>query len=269
MPVVKREFDLVVLCSRFYQIIAEIKHQHKQGTLEASVERQLDLNKSAEAEDYAYAISLRLQGWLEKTRKSGDRALTGQQFQWLNDALFAMVALADEVLMIDYKWEGQSHWQAVLLEHSLFDSCFAGTCLFERMDELINKRSYATMERQLAAVYLLVLRLGFKGRYRNVKYEQILSQYRQELFRLANQHRSEELRLCGQAYNSNLSYTQDLRLAPMARFRRGVWISLGIYLLIGFIAWSLQSWHLNDWRESRQGCFGQLEKCRHVKQVEQ
>lgn len=76
---------------------------------------------------------------------------------------YAFVALLDEVLLFT-PWSGQADWQATPLEYRLFGSRTAGETLPERMDALIARPDPS--ERDLAAVYLMALVLGFRGRLR-------------------------------------------------------------------------------------------------------
>ena len=44
----------------------------------------------------------------------------------LDKACFAMVSLADELLIMDLDWPGKTHWHQVLLEQQHYQSCSAG-----------------------------------------------------------------------------------------------------------------------------------------------
>ncbi len=96
-------------------------------------------------------------------------------------AQYVMVALADEIFL-QLKWSGQALWQDNLLELKFFNSHVAGENIFELIERLIKERDQAMNE--LAAVYLLGLTLGFRGKYRREYAGGRLNQYRSQLFSL-------------------------------------------------------------------------------------
>jgi type VI secretion system protein ImpK len=73
-------------------------------------------------------------------------------------------------------------WREELLEAKLFGTQNAGDLLFQRIEEVLSDRELASVE--LSRVYLIVLALGFQGKYRDaLDADHILETYRQRLFR--------------------------------------------------------------------------------------
>ena len=83
----------------------------------------------------------------------------------VQDALFAVVALADEILLAA-PWTGAGEWPRHLLQKRLFSVSNAGDAFFSRLEQLDPLRI------QTREVYLYCLSMGFAGRYgydRNAK----------------------------------------------------------------------------------------------------
>lgn len=75
---------------------------------------------------------------------------------------YAMVALADE-LMLSMAWPGQKLWEDAILEQRVFNSHVAGEVIYDRIEQLIGQKDPERAD--IAKVYLLILGLGFKGKY--------------------------------------------------------------------------------------------------------
>mgnify|MGYP002700320781 CR=1 FL=1 len=228
--------DPVQLMNHFYQRIVEVKQWIYEGTLSDHVAAQLNLTRSPSDEEVSEVISLRLERWVEQVRLKVSNVFTEQECRQINEALFVMVALADELFIMQIHWSGREHWHNFLLEEKIYQSCFAGERFFSAAAKLLTKRTLDTQERKLAAVYLFALRLGFSGRYRDQPKR--LNHVRQELFkRLNSTYHDADLPVCPQAYQHLLSSWQEQRLAPLAGWYKVIALgSLG-YLLIGLAVW--------------------------------
>lgn len=112
----------------------------------------------------AEIIIRRLQDFLEAQAAQVARTGTELMISQYREAQYAMAALADDLFIHDVEWNGREVWRSALLEQALFRTRLAGERVFDRMEALLasNDRRLS----QLAAVYLLLLGLGFKGRYR-------------------------------------------------------------------------------------------------------
>ncbi|MDQ1593107.1 MAG: type secretion system protein ImpK [Pyrinomonadaceae bacterium] len=100
--------------------------------------------------------------------------------QLYQKAWYVMVALADEIF-VHTEWEGQKAWNLHLLESKIFRTHDAGQRFFEQLDSLLRTQNPA--DRDLAAVYLMALSLGFKGKYYDSRDgKRQLANYRKRLF---------------------------------------------------------------------------------------
>lgn len=121
---------------------------------------------------------------------------------------YLMVALADEFFLHLLNWDGRELWRKQLLELSVFNSQAAGQKVFEQIETLLKQRDPITLE--LARVYLIVLSLGFQGRYRNTDEEQnTLFNYRRQLFSFITQRDPGQI-------DQHLNYDTNLHIFPQA-----------------------------------------------------
>ena len=103
---------------------------------------------------------------------------TGPVFEYYREAQYVMVATADEVF-VRLPWSGASSWASNPLETDLFGSRCAGQAIFERIERLAGTPDATT--RELAAVYLTALALGFEGRYAGRPDRRAIDGYKRQL----------------------------------------------------------------------------------------
>jgi len=100
--------------------------------------------------------------------------------EFYKEAQYVMVALADEIFL-NTEWEGRRFWVSNLLETKIFRSHAAGELFFQKLDRLLQDRD--PVYRDLGAVYLMALSLGFRGKYRGGRDDAArLLGYRRQLF---------------------------------------------------------------------------------------
>ena len=159
--------------------------------------------------------------------------------QVYREAQYAMAALADEVfLRLD--WEGREAWKDHLLEYRLFQTHYAGEEVFRRIDKLL--RDGHTAYQELARVYLIVLGLGFEGKY--YKEPEIIppiASYRRGLFffvfgRDPLAVRGDE-RVMPQAYETTLDVSDPSRLPYVRPWLRVIAAILILWLLGAHLIW--------------------------------
>lgn len=124
----------------------------------------------------------RLQQFLEADARQFGRRATDFMLAQYREAQYAMVALADDVFLHELDWAGRDLWREALLEHRIFQSRLAGDRIFERIDRLLSSGDRRLL--QLAAVYLCILSLGFRGRHRGPGGEAAVRGYAQRLFEM-------------------------------------------------------------------------------------
>lgn len=99
--------------------------------------------------------------------------------EFYKEAQYVMVALADEIFLNE-DWEGREVWVSNLLESRIFGTHVAGELFFRRLERLLADRN--PVFRDLGAVYLMALSLGFRGKYRGADDRGLLEGYRRQLF---------------------------------------------------------------------------------------
>lgn len=187
----------------------------------------------------APAVSQHLQDVLR--RDGADAARIGGAYgaRLFQEAQYVMAALADEIFLHQLDWPGRRAWTAVLLEDRLFGSHRAGEQIFRNIDELLDGRSAAHGE--LAVLYLLALRLGFRGRHRDDPDEAAIDRYKERLFRFVT-NRPPRLadpveRFFPEGYRRRLAEGPP-RYLPHLRRWAGIAAALAlVYLLATHLLW--------------------------------
>ncbi|GLX80374.1 hypothetical protein tinsulaeT_37140 [Thalassotalea insulae] len=240
-------FNLVNLMNEFYQKIATIKKWIAQDRLALEAKIILRLQEAPNDNEIATAINLILSQWIAQKRLYWkDNRLTDRQLELLDKACFAMCALADELFLLQIDWPGSEQWNEALLEDHFFQSCSAGGTFYRDVDDLLADGTYDEMEMQLAAVYLMTLRLGFAGKFHDNQEE--LTKYRRKLFNIVAQNQPSAREIIHQeAYEHCLVSLQEQRLAPISNWHRGAVYGLALYIIIGIIAWLALNHGVDKW----------------------
>lgn len=96
------------------------------------------------------------------------------------DIVYAMVAIIDEI-MLNTAWQGKGYWEDNMFEKSFFNTQVAGELIFTIMDDLLTSKNNDSVEK--AEIYLKLLALGFKGKYRDTPTSnEEINDYRKRLF---------------------------------------------------------------------------------------
>ncbi|MDR3518956.1 MAG: DotU family type IV/VI secretion system protein [Azospirillaceae bacterium] len=106
----------------------------------------------------------RLQDYIEMQAAQFGRTATDLLLGQYREVQYAMAALADDLFIHEVEWNGGDIWRSAPLEQAMFRTRLAGERVFDRIDALLASNDRRLV--QLAAVYLLLLGLGFKGRNR-------------------------------------------------------------------------------------------------------
>lgn len=239
----KTAINLVKLTTEFYQQIATVKSWISTEQIQIEAKAILKLQEMPNDDEVAHAISLYLCQWLSQRKQFWSSRLSERQSQVFDQACFALAAMADEIFILELDWVGREYWNNVLVEEYFYQSCSAGGTLFRKLDALLQATKHDTLEIQLASVYLLVLRLGFAGQYRD---DPFLDDYRKKLFKLVSRHQEISAEyLQPQAYQNNLNSQFEQRLAPVANWYRGISYGVIIFLAVGILAWLLLNQELS------------------------
>lgn len=229
---------LLAYFAEFYQEVALCKAAIVDGRLPRLFEGDLPMQPSAD--DLAGIVSSRLLGCLSRQQREVAAQGTLDEQENYRLVQYAMVALADEIFILELVWPGCEAWLGHLLEHSLFHSKQAGQMFFQQIEHLLHTRSRASAQRELAAVYLLALQLGFKGQYRGHSGQTALAECRKRLIDFIAANRlgeREEGAAFPQAYGYTLGQRSDHRLAPLKPWYRIGTLALLSYLLTSCAIW--------------------------------
>ena len=109
----------------------------------------------------------------------------GYAYEDIEQALFAVVAWADE-LLVGLDWPGAVAWQQRLLQRRYFQISNAGNAFYERLDRL------TPMQNEVRNVYFTCLCLGFAGRYGYDRKQKALHDIRQLHYRYLMQGRKDD-----------------------------------------------------------------------------
>jgi type VI secretion system protein ImpK len=171
---------------------------------------------------------------LDAGRSGGDFAV-----EIYRRAQYAMAALGDEVFL-HLDWLGREAWREHLIETRLFGSHRAGEELFERIEDLL--RNSEVVYADLGRVYLMVLGLGFQGKFRGREdADRELAGYRRRLFRFVFGRDPEAVRgqerLIPQAYSVTLSEGAGGRLPHLKPWLWAIAVLLALWLAGSQLLW--------------------------------
>jgi type VI secretion system protein ImpK len=158
--------------------------------------------------------------------------------EFYKEAQYVMVALADEIFL-HTEWEGRRFWVSNLLESKIFRTHVAGELFFQRLERLLVDRD--PVYRDLAAVYLMALSLGFRGKFRGQDDRGQLERYRRRLFQFVFRREpeleSEERKVFPETYYHTLREETKRRL-PNPR----AWIILLCAVVIAYVTLTHGIW---------------------------
>lgn len=194
-------------------------------------------------------IQHRLITLLERQQMDAEQRGGRQHAELYREVKYLMVALTDEIFLHLFDWEGRDVWRAQLLEVKVFNSQVAGQRIFENLEALLSNRDPTTLE--LARLYLIILFLGFQGKYRGTQDAQQLNDYhhyRRRLFFFITQrspdglhdhlHYDEKKRIFPDAYRVlELPYEKRKWLPSMFWWRVVFSMVAGIVLLVSIWVW--------------------------------
>lgn len=229
---------LLARFAEFFETVAGIKLAIVEGRLGALLAVGDEPPPSAPS-DLAARVSGLLAGVLRAQEKEVSRSGTPDEISAHRSALYVMSALADELFILELDWAGRQAWLDVLLEYRLFRSRNAGAHFFALANKLLESRIRDPLQVDMAAVMVLALQLGFKGKYRGENEDGELRELRNALFRLVV--REHGARMPGPAFPQALQQLlpggTPARLAPLTPWYMGALVMIFAYLLISSALW--------------------------------
>lgn len=130
------------------------------------------------------SISLYIKSIMENTQNS-------PLYRSTMEVIYAMAAIADEIFL-NMDWKGKRFWEEHMLEQVFFNSQVAGDEIFRRIDNVMEEKEAIGIEK--AEIYLNMLLLGFKGKFRGASKEiNEISFYKRKLFNFITRENKEEI----------------------------------------------------------------------------
>lgn len=153
---------------------------------------------------------------------------------------YVLVTFVDEWLIHKIDWRGAQVWPSMLLEHFFFGTQVAGERVFELADDVLNRGS--TGRRDLTAALLLVISLGFLGKWRGQPNSEVLTQYRELLYERVTDLAPPEDLQPRRYFSQAEAFTATAKLSAPTRQRAlwatGVALGVSLYLGVSYLAWS-------------------------------
>jgi type VI secretion system protein ImpK len=240
---------LLARFSAFYEEVARIKLAAQKGEL-ARMLQPAEPHEQIEPHQMAERVSRRLLAVLDRQSRDVVAAATEAELQAYRRARYVMVALADEIFILDLSWPGADHWPEYLLEYAVERTRIAGRRFFDYVQDLMGVSERTALDADLAAVLLLALQLGFQGMYRSHEGRQNpkLRECRARLYPLASGKKlgTAVAHAFPQAYEYTVVSDRDNTRIALAPWLRGAAYGAIGYLVLSSLIWLLLTWSLLD-----------------------
>jgi type VI secretion system protein ImpK len=142
----------------------------------------------AETEVLCDRIQTRLAHLLEQFSLEAQSHVSDFASSHYREALYIMVALADEVFL-SFEWPGLVRWEERLLEARFFKTQIAGEAFFDNLDSLLHAND--PVRNEIAIAYLMAIALGFRGKYLGVEDHGRIANYQKQLYMLSQRENSD------------------------------------------------------------------------------
>ena len=236
---------LVTRFAGFYEEVARIKVAVEKGELARLLQPDSPLEQIAPS-DQAERVANRLLAILDRQTRVVAAVATEAEMEAYRRTRYIMVALADEIFILNLPWDAAEYWPKYLLEYSVAHTRIAGRQFFLYVEELMGCRDRTPLDADFAAVLLLAMQLGFQGMYRGNDGRDTLSGYRSKLYPMASGLTLEDRRghMFPQAYDYTVVSDRDnTRIALAPWVRATVYGALG-YLVLSSLIWLALTWSL-------------------------
>jgi type VI secretion system protein ImpK len=196
----------------------------------------------------AEGVRRKLVNVLEDLSADFGRATDSFEYKQFRQVLYVMAALADETFL-EIDWYGRTEWRDNLVEMELFDSHDSGDRFFELLDDLIDGRDSAY--RNVGAIYLLALSLGFRGRLvSDDRPEEKIAEYRAKLYTFIYSSRParrlEGTPMCPQAGFCTITGSKAERFPTSRTWLLGGVLTLVLLLGASWFVWGMGTEELSQ-----------------------
>jgi type VI secretion system protein ImpK len=228
----------------FYQELVILKAKALSGDLisKSSVDQKVtgvqNMDENLMGKSMAREILDRMQGFLLNQYDYVERHGGGFAVKYYREVQYIMVALTDEVFL-NLDWIGKSEWEDNLLESRIFNTQVAGERLFENIDHFLEVRDAANSD--VGVLYIIVLGLGFKGKYKDLNDHGIIQEYRKKLYARVmhdTPYLLEETHLLfPQAYQSTIDERSAIKMPNLRAWYMALGYIFGVFLLVSSALW--------------------------------
>lgn len=154
---------------------------------------------------------------------------------------YIMAVFADEVFLSLPSWPGKPYWESHLLEERIFHTHVAGSKLFDNLDTFL--RLNDPTRKETAMLYLSVLGLGFRGKYRGCNDKGQLRAYKEKLFFFIHQKKTSLQKSTAHLFPSALRSTISQKAqSDVLQKNKRIWslafaAVIALYLVFAYIIW--------------------------------
>jgi type VI secretion system protein ImpK len=200
--------------------------------------------KESSVDGYAAYIQRHVVALLRDERQKLMVILDNQSFlsnhvQASIDALYVITAFADEIFL-NLDWEGRLYWEQNILEEQVFQSHKGGEEVFVLYDHYLMGEKDVDLSQ--GYVYLQILGLGFRGKYRGFDDHGVINSYKTRLYYKMNKKEANlenaNTILFPQAYNGLIAGDTPRQMPGLQRWHLLLGGIIGGYLLISSVMWS-------------------------------
>jgi type VI secretion system protein ImpK len=238
---------LLTCFATFYEEVARLKLAIENKDLVRLLQPEKPY-AAIEAQELAERISHRLLAIVDQQSRDIAAQATDAEMEAYRRTRYAMVALADEIFILNLSWPSAEYWPEYLLEHAVAGTRLAGRQFFDYARDQLGIRERTTVDADLAAVFLLALQLGFQGMYRGREGQDALRAYRNKLYPLASGRKLDGVgaRMFAQAYEYTVVNDRDNTRVALTPWLR--WVAYGAvaYLVLSSLLWLTLTWSLLD-----------------------
>lgn len=239
---------LLARFAEFFASVVDSKRAISEGRLGAVLSVG-DEPQPTDPRELAARLSARLAAVLRLQEKEVARTGKPTEIDAHRKAMYVMAAVTDEIFILEVDWPGRDAWLDLLLEYNLFQSRNAGNRFFQMADELLATQIPDPLQVDLAAVMVMALQLGFKGRHRGLLSDAELDALRNRLYKLVE--REHGALAAGIAFPQTMQALQaggtPERLAPLSPWYTAGAVVLIVYLAVSSVLWL---WLLEPFRRA-------------------
>ncbi len=196
-----------------------------------------DLYSSIDCEEKVRNLKNELLNYFKLNHKDLKQNRRSSDIKVVDEILFALICFFDEIF-ISLNWNGRQYWRLDSMEKALYTSQAGGDIIFNAIEKIITEKN--PKDAELAKIYYTLLKLGFKGRYR----ERDFTEKYEELTEKLNEIYNESLNIKSEFdkpsyYNFKSKYEDFIKKENIHLIIKYIFFSAIIAFLIGEIYWLL------------------------------